>query len=140
MNSKPIILFLALVLCGCGDQRAIPSSKPKPTTKAWVGHTGQSMLPTFPEAAIVEAEFGVPFEALEAGDTVIFWDYTRPEPFLIHHRLSVKMGAGWIAQGDNPVTNATADYPWVTPDNYIARTTGKHVQFLVAPTIKPKIP
>lgn len=131
------LLVATFFLAGCGDSRDIPSSKPKPTIKAWVGGTGPSMLPTFPESALVEAEFGVPFDALKAGDTVIFWDYTRPEPFLIHHRLSVKMGAGWIAQGDNPVTNAIADRPWVTPDNYIARTTGKHVQFLIAPIKKP---
>lgn len=131
------LLVAVFFLSGCGDSRDIPSSKPKPTVKVWVGHTGQSMLPTFPETALIEAEFGVPFDALKAGDTVIFWDYTRPEPFLIHHRLSVKMGAGWIAQGDNPVTNATADSPWVTPSNYIARTTGKHVQFLIAPAKKP---
>lgn len=132
-----IVALAALVaiftLSGCGDSKAIPSSRSKPTLKAWVGHAGKSMLPAFPEFALVEVEFGVPYESLKEGDTVIFWDYTRATPLLIHHRLVAKQANAWIAQGDNAATNATADRPWVTPDNYIARTTGKHTQLLSAP-------
>lgn len=88
------------------------------------------MLPTFPTKALIEVET-VPFSDLRQGDTVIFWDYTRTEPLLIHHRLVAKQGGNWIAQGDNPDTNPKADRPWVTPDNYLGRTTGRHTQLLL---------
>lgn len=91
------------------------------------------MLPTFPERALVEAQFGYPFDALKAGDTVLYWDYTAAQPRYLHHRLITSRAGAWIAQGDNPVTNPTTDAPWVTRDNYIARTTGRHTQLLTPP-------
>ena len=127
-----VLLVAGLALLGC-SKREIPSDNPRPIAHAWIAATGQSMLPTFPERALVEIQIGVPFEALRAGDSVVFWDYTRATPQLIHHRLVQEQGGNWIAQGDNPETNPTADRPWVTRDNYIGRTTGRHVQILAAP-------
>jgi hypothetical protein len=91
--------------------------------------TGESMLPTFPAKTLIEFQM-IPFDQLKAGDTVIFWDYTNSTPRFIHHRLVEKQLGNWIARGDNPVTNQTADRPWVTKDNYIARTTGRFTQIL----------
>ena len=92
------------------------------------------MLPTFPESSLVEFEV-TPFDQLKKGDTVLFWDYTeRTGAVFIHHRLVESQGGNWIARGDNPETNTRADLPWVTKDNYIGRTTGKHTPFLMAPT------
>jgi hypothetical protein len=88
------------------------------------------MSPTFPAERFVETQVGFPYDQLRVGDTVIFWDYTRPVPFLIHHRIVGSQGGNFIARGDNPVTNTREDAPWVTKDNYIARTTGRHAQVL----------
>ncbi len=122
-------LTLLLSLSGCGP-RQIPSDAPKPVIKAWVAAKGKSMLPTFPESALIEIEVGVPFSALKVGDTVVFWDYKRGDDALTHHRLVAQQGGNWIAQGDNPETNRVADKSWVTPDNFIARSTGRHAQIL----------
>lgn len=122
--------FAIVVLLGACNPREIPSEKPTPTIRAWVQASGKSMLPTFPEFALVEVEFGVKFESLKAGDTVVFWDYTRGTPTFIHHRLIQQQGGNWIAQGDNAATNPTADRPWVTRENFIGRTTGRHTQLL----------
>lgn len=121
-------LVLLALLAGCGPK--IPTSKSKPVVTAWIAAVGESMLPTFPEKSLIEVEFGVPFEALKAGDTVVFWDYTKKEPALTHHRLVAKQAGNWIAKGDNPETNPVADRPWVTSDNFIARGTGRHTQLL----------
>lgn len=120
---------------GCG-KREIPSSAPKPTVRAWVPAVGRSMEPNFPNGALVEAEFGVRYEDLKIGDTVLLWDYTRAEPFFIHHRIVAEQGGQFIARGDNPETNPKADRPWVTRDNFIARTTGRHTYALFAPAPK----
>lgn len=121
-----VLLVFALVSCG----KRIPTAQDKPSVKAWISASGQSMLPTFPESCLVECEFGIPFDALKENDTVIFWDYKSTAPRLLHHRLIQKQGGNWIAKGDNRQTNPTADWPWVTPDNYLARTTGRFTYFL----------
>lgn len=123
---------LAYLVAGCG-KRQIPTSAPRPALKAWVPVTGKSMLPTFPVTALVEAEFGVDYDTLQERQTVIFWDYTSGAPRFTHHRIVAKQGDNWIVQGDNPATNPIADRPWVTRDNFIARTTGRHTQILYAP-------
>lgn len=123
-------LVLALTAC---SKREIPTTAPRPVLLAWVPVSGQSMLPTFPERALVEVEIGVPYDQLKAGDTVIFWDYLRGTGKFTHHRLVARQLGNWISRGDNPATNPTADRPWVTPDNYVARTTGRHTQLLSAP-------
>ncbi len=127
------VLVFALACCG---KREIPSSAPKPTVRAWVPAVGRSMEPNFPNGALVEAEFGVRYEDLKIGDTVLLWDYTRAEPFFIHHRIVAEQGGQFIARGDNPETNPKADRPWVTRDNFIARTTGRHTYALFAPAPK----
>lgn len=88
------------------------------------------MLPKFPESAFIQVEVGVPFDQLKAGDTVVFWDYKRGEVAMTHHRLIQKQGGNWIAQGDN---NDFADQSWITPDNYLARSTGVWVKSLTTP-------
>ncbi len=130
MNRRDAILAAGatLLLAGCG--RDIPTSKKRPPFITWTRVTGVSMKPTFPEECFVETQVGYPYEDLKEGDTVIFWDYFRGSG-MTHHRLVAKQGGNWIAQGDNPVTNAVADRPWVTPDNYVARTTGKYSVFLI---------
>jgi signal peptidase I len=120
-------LILVALLAGCS--RDIPSDKPVPVLVAWTKVTGVSMSPTFPPDRLVEMEVGFPYEQLKAGDTVIYWDYTAGNR-LIHHRLVKEQFGAWMAKGDNPVTNPRADAPWVTKDNYIARTTGRHAQIL----------
>ena len=127
MRYALIAILLCLTAC---SKRDIPSNQPKPALTAWVSASGESMLPTFPAKALVEIQT-TPYNDLEEQQTVIFWDYLSPVPRLIHHRLIRKVGKNWIAQGDNPVTNPKADLPWVTEDNYIARTTGRHAQFLM---------
>jgi hypothetical protein len=119
----PVLLFT-----GCG-KREIPSDAPAPTVRAWLSAEGKSMLPSFPEHALVEVEFGVPFDALREGDSVVFWDYKRGAQALTHHRLKQKQGSAWIARGDN---NTVVDESWVTRDNYLGRTTGRHTQMLFA--------
>jgi hypothetical protein len=47
--------------------------------------------------------------------------------------LVQRQGSAWIARGDNATTNPTADRPWVTPDNYVARATGRWTYLLAAP-------
>lgn len=121
--------FFVVVLLGACSKREIPSDAPVPTVRAWLTSKGKSMLPSFPESALVEVEFGVPFEALKEGDSVVFWDYKRGEQALTHHRLVQKQGSAWIARGDN---NAVVDRSWVTRDNYLGRTTGRHTQMLFA--------
>ena len=125
------VLTLLLSLSGC-SKREIPSDAPKPVLTAWVTAKGKSMIPTFPESALVEVEIGVPFSALKEGDTVVFWNYSGGPATFIHHRLVQKQAGNWIAQGDNSATNPTADRPWVTPDNFIGRTTGRYAR-LVTP-------
>jgi signal peptidase I len=120
-------LLLVAVLAGCS--RDIPSDKPVPVLHAWVRVTGVSMSPTFPAERFVEVQVGFPYEQLKAGDTVIYWDYTAGNR-LIHHRLVEEQFGAWMAKGDNPVTNQRVDAPWVTKDNYIARTTGRYAQIL----------
>jgi signal peptidase I len=135
---KPLLASLALValcavlfvLSGCGK---LPTSDRRPPITAWVAVQGQSMLPTFPDGTLVEVEFGIPYDQLKPGDTVIFWDYKRGALLFTHHRLKGKQGPWWIAQGDNPKTNPTADAPFVTAENYYARGTGRHTQILFAP-------
>lgn len=127
------VMALALLLSGCGPK--IPTSQVKPSVAAWLPAQGKSMLPTFPERSLIEVEFGVPFDELKAGDTVIFWDYTRGAKALTHHRLVAKQAGAWIAQGDNPETNPVADRPWVTADNFIARGTGRHTQLLISTAV-----
>jgi hypothetical protein len=128
MRYALIALLLCLTAC---SKRDIPSSQPKPALTAWVSASGESMLPTFPAKALVEMEL-VPYSDLKAGESVVFWDYTgKTGATFVHHRLVGKHGNNWIARGDNPLTNPTADLPWVTEDNYIARTTGRHAQFLM---------
>lgn len=123
---------LALGFAGC-SRREIPSEAPLPVLRAWVPASGRSMLPTYPERCLLEIEIGVPFDALRAGDPVIYWDYTRGPAALTHHRLAQRQGDSWIAQGDNPETNPTADRAWVTRANYIARGTGRWSLVLTAP-------
>lgn len=122
------LLLSVLWLAGCG--RKIPTSQPAPVLKVWVAVSGKSMLPNFPESGFVEMEIGVPFDALKAGDTAIFWDYTRGQG-LTHHRCREKQAGSWIMQGDNPGTNPVADRPWMTRDNYYGRTTGRAAQWLI---------
>lgn len=132
-------MFAVAVCCwlifvaGC-SKSDLPTSRAAPPLVGWIAAKGQSMGPTFPESALLEFEV-VAYEALKLNDTVIFWDYTRggSAPSLIHHRLVAKQGGNWIAQGDNAATNKAADRPWVTKDNYLARTTGRHAQILFAP-------
>lgn len=134
LRKKPLINLLGAIvlvaLLGCGQHT--PSSRPMPTIMAYVPAKGASMLPNFPDGTLLFAEFGYAYDKLEVGDTVIAWDYTRAGNVFFHHRLKVKVGDSWIVQGDNPVTNELVDKPWVTRDNYIARTTG-HAQVVVAP-------
>lgn len=145
MNPRPdyiktaLAAFIVAAVClwmlftvGCG-KRDIPSDTPKPIIRAWVPAVGRSMEPNFPNGALVEAEFGVRYEDLKVGDTVLLWDYTRTEPSFIHHRIVAEQGGQFIARGDNFATNPAADRPWVTRDNFIARTTGRHTQMLFAP-------
>ena len=123
---------LAFTFVGC-SKREIPSTRKSPPLVAWVPISGKSMLPTYPERALAEAEFGVPYDELKVGDVVIFWDYTKPQPAFTLHTLVQKQAGNWIAKGNNPETNPVADRPWVTRDNYAARATGRHTQILVAP-------
>lgn len=122
------VLTLFLGPTGCNTE--IAADTPKPVVKAWIPCRGKSMLPNFPEYSYVQFEFGVPFEMLKAGDTVIFWDYKRSETALTHHRLVQKQGDAWIAKGDN---NEFPDKSWVTKDNYIARGTGVWLKTLESP-------
>lgn len=124
MRFTAALVFLCVAFTAC-SKRDIPSSKPLPVTVGYVRCIGVSMLPNFPADSYAETLIGFPFDDLKVGDTVIFWDYTRATPHRTHHRLIAKRGDAFIAQGDNPVTNATADKPWVTRDNYIAKTTGR---------------
>lgn len=122
-----IVAILALTAC---SPRDVPSSQPMPAVKAWVAVKGQSMLPTFPVKALVEFET-VPYASLKEGDTVLFWDYTGTSgATFIHHRLVGQQAGAFIARGDNMATNTREDAPWVTKDNYIGRTTGRHTQIL----------
>lgn len=115
------ISLTCLLLVSC-TERNIAVSAPAPVVKAWVPCHGKSMLPTYPDKAMVEFEFGVPFADLKQGDAVIFWDYKRGATAITHHRLVAKQGGNWIARGD---ANDSADQSWVTPDNYLARGTGQ---------------
>lgn len=139
-DSRPIIALclallgvgclLCLTGCGKGFSSDIPTNKDMPVLKSWVAAKGKSMLPTFPESALVEIEF-TPYDQLKVGDTVVFWDYTeKTGATFIHHRLIENQWGAWISRGDNKETNKRADLPWVTKDNYIARTTGRHAQIL----------
>jgi hypothetical protein len=133
--SVALAVLILAVAFGC-SKREIPTTTPKPTLAAWIPYTGKSMLPTLPEAGLAEIEIGVTFDQLKQGDIVVFWDYLRGTGKFTLHRLVAKQAGNWIAQGDNPETNPKADRPWVTPDNYVARATGKNVQFVWAP-VKP---
>lgn len=117
-----VLCAILLVLSGCGR---LPTDDPKPALLAWVPVNGKSMLPTFPEKGFVEMEFGFPYEALQIGDTVIYWDYKRGPAAFTHHRLIERQGPWWIARGDNPETNPVEDRAFVTKDNFIARGTGR---------------
>lgn len=124
-------LLLGLFVGGC--ERREQEARKHPPFRVWVASQGKSMLPTFPESCLTEAEL-VPFSELKVGDTVAFWDYTQTsgEPQFIHHRLVAKQAGSFIAKGDNPDTNPKADRAWVTPENYLFRTTGRWTIFLVA--------
>lgn len=126
-------LVLVLCLAAC-SKREIPAESSGPALRAWVPVTGASMAPNFPERGWVEVEI-VDFDALQVGDTVLFWDYTAADGRLIniHHRLVARQGAAFIARGDNELTNPRADAPWVTRDNYRARTTGRWAYTLSTP-------
>lgn len=126
----PAIIILLLFLAGCS--KAPVNEKERPVLIAWVAISGESMLPKYPNGALVEVEVGVPYEVLKQGDDVIFWDYTNTTgaTFIIHE-LVAKQAGSWIAQGRNHATNPIADRPWVTEDNYYVRATGKHTQLLV---------
>lgn len=128
------LVALIAIVAGC-SKRSIPSDAPKPPLFAWTLATGESMLPTFPQSAYIEVIIGIPYSQLKPGTSVLFWDYTQDKPVIIHHRLIQKQGGNWIAQGDNPKTNPKADRPWVTQDNYIGVTTGRHTQLLQTPAI-----
>lgn len=131
-----VILAAAIVLLclvGCG-KREIPAESTGPALRAWVPVSGASMAPNFPERGWVEVEI-VDFDQLKVGDTVLFWDYTAANGKLIniHHRLVARQGESFIARGDNELTNPRADAPWVTRDNYRARTTGRWAYSLSTP-------
>lgn len=128
--SLAIAIACAVVFClaACAP-REIPADAPKPIIRAWMQANGTSMLPSFPKHALAEVEIGVPFEDLREGDSVVFWDYKRGAQALTHHRLRQKQGSAWIARGDN---NTEADDSWVTRDNFIGRTTGRHTQLLIS--------
>ena len=128
---KPILLSLALLFAGCNKE--IPTTQEKPIATAWMATTGKSMLPAFPEQALIEVLIGFPFDELKAGDTVVFWDYRRGYA-LTHHRLVHKQGRAWMAKGDN---NPNVDDSWVTKDNFIAKSTGKHSAIIVFPPLLP---
>jgi len=132
LRTVGVVILIITALVGC-SKREVPSTAAKPILVAWVPTTGKSMLPTFPERGLAEAQIGFPYEQLSVGDTVIFWDYTRGVGRFTHHRLVAKQLGNWIAQGDNPETNSTADRPWVTKDNYICRTTGRYQAVVYAP-------
>lgn len=82
------------------------------------------MLPTLPVDHFALIDIGFPYTRLEVGDIVIFWDYRRGGYTL--HRLVAKQGAFFIARGDNPETNKTADRAFVIPENYIGKFVGKY--------------
>lgn len=128
---KLLLLSIALLIAGC--KKEIPTTQEKPVVRAWMGAVGKSMLPAFPEQALIEVEFGFPFEELKAGDTVVFWDYRRGYA-LTHHRLVHKEGRAWMAKGDN---NENVDDSWVTQDNFIAKSTGRHSLVVVYPVLMP---
>lgn len=130
MKRLAVAVVLLAILAGCSKQE-IPASRPMPPLKAWLPYSGKSMLPVYPERGLAEVELGVPFSALKAGDIVVFWDYTRAADRFTLHKLVAKQGGNWIAQGVNPETNPVADRPWVTPENYVCRATGRHAQIVV---------
>lgn len=133
-----LTIAIVLMLAGCGPQ--VPTSQQKPILTGWVLAQGKSMLPTFPEAAYVEVEIGSRFDDLKVGDNVIFWDYTQgANGVMVHHQLVQKQGDAWIAQGLNKETNAVADRPWVTRDNFVARGTGRWAVILVVPVQLPPL-
>lgn len=135
-KTRASIYFLSLlvlaVVFACND-RVIPIKGEKPIITAWIPAGGKSMLPNYPESALIEIEIGYDFEYLKEGDAVVFWDYKRGDNALTHHRLVKKQGSHWIAKGDN---NERHDESWVTKDNYIARGTGKHTQILFVGNMK----
>ena len=61
-------------------------------------------------------------------DTDIYLKLDSSATALTHHRLVQKQAGSWMAQGDN---NDRVDRSWVTPDNYLGRSTGRHVQLLI---------
>lgn len=127
---KLAVLILSLLLIA-GCSKAPVNEAERPYLKGWVAVSGSSMLPKYPDGALVEVEIGVPFEKLKVGDDAIFWDYTNTTgAVFIIHELTEKHGNAFVAQGRNPETNPRADRPWVTKDNYYARATGRHAQFV----------
>jgi len=74
--------------------------------------TGRSMLPTFPENALLRVKF-VPYADLQRGQIV---GYVTPSGQFVGHRLIQRTPRGnWVAQGDN---EPVADCYLVTPSNY----------------------
>lgn len=120
------LVALTVLFVGCG-----PKAKDKPTINAWIAVTGKSMLPTYPEVAMVEIEIGFPYEKLQVGDPVVFWDYKRGAKFT-HHRIVEKQGPYFIVRGDNPETNPVVDKSFLTKDTYVAKGTGRHAQLVYA--------
>lgn len=116
-----LILAFSALVWSCRP----PVDGTTPPIVAWVAVGGESMLPTFPEHSMVEMEFFYPYEKLQVGDTVIYWDYIRGQKAFTHHRIIEKQGPYFIVRGDNPVTNPVEDRTFLSRDNFVARGTGR---------------
>jgi signal peptidase I len=113
------LMFVIVVAFG-GCSRA-PDTQFEPK-QPLVGHfavRGESMLPTLPTAHVAQIDVAYPFAQLAVGDIVLFWDYVR-QGFTLH-RIVAKQGAWFIVRGDNPVTNAEADAPFLVRENFIGK-------------------
>lgn len=134
-----LITALAL-LAGCdrvdstARSRAIPTDAPKPPFIVWVPVTGKSMLPKYPEAHWVEVDVNYPYRQLKVGDEVMLWDYTRAGTVAYtFHPIVGTQGDYFITQGLNKKTNPVPDRPWLTPDNYQGKGTGRSSLMLLPP-------
>ncbi len=132
------VLFLFLVGCAPQSQDAQTHAivGPPPPYYAWIGVTGKSMRPTFPESFWAQVDFTFPYENLKVGDLVVFWDYAGTGGYkFTFHRIVEQKDGYFVTRGDNKDTNPVPDASRLTVVNYLGKGTGKYTLVLLMPNI-----
>jgi hypothetical protein len=113
-----LMFVVVLGLGGCSRKLDTQFEPTRPLIVP-VTHAGESMLPTLPTVGVARIDVAYPFSRLVTGDIVLFWDYRR-EGFTLH-RIVARQGGAFIVRGENPVTNAEADAPFLVRENFIGK-------------------